>query len=162
MVLLTHSLRSAAGSVGMELRFQDPLGLLNRNTVNLTHLEDDKCLICMPGCCFSSHPFGFSLSLTSAAAVIAFSILDSTPVERQPGEVKRDCSLKTAKDNLPRALRITISCILPGRLPPISSSDCRHQSPADAARENINLCPLLLLLLFMCVDVRGKGGGAFK
>lgn len=161
MMLLTHSLCSAAGSVGMELRFQDPFGLLNKNTVNFTLLEDDKCLICMPSCSFPSHPFGFSLSLTSGAAVIAFSILDSTPVEGQPGEVKRDCSLKTAKDNLPRALRITISYIFPRRLPPISSSDCRHQSLADAALENINL-RALLLLLFMCMDVRAWGGGGFK
>lgn len=128
-----------------------------KHNFDFINLEDDKGRICTqnssPLATFSWRPFVFSIFLTSGAAVIAFSILDSTLVERQPGEVKRDSSMKTAKDNIPHALRITISYVLQSRLAPISSSDCRHQSPADAVLENINL-RLLLLLLFICMNVR--------
>ena len=77
-----------------------------------------------PPASFSLHSFVFSIFLTSGAAVIAFSILDSTPVESQPGEVKRDSGMKTAKDFTPHALRITILYILQSRLASMSSSDC--------------------------------------
>lgn len=65
--------------------------------------------------------------------------------------------MKGAKDNIPPALRITISYISQTRLAPISSSDCRHQSPADAAAENMRLLWVRLFLMWM--TLRAGGGG---
>lgn len=112
---------------------------------------------------FFLNPFRLSIFLTSGAAVIAFSILDSIPVEQQPGEVKRDMKeLKIIPPHPPLALRITISYISQTRFAPISSSDCRHQSPADAVAENIKLVWVCRFVGFFYVyefmGIRGATG----
>lgn len=57
--------------------------------------------------------------------------------------------MEGAKDNIPPALRITISYVSETRLAPISSSDCRHQSPADAAAENMRLLRVCCFFMWM-------------